>query len=254
MKKGTRAALITAAVLFAVGLLLCAGALWKVNFNFGALSTNDEPVARSGLAMTDGLRGIRVEAHSDDVRVTRSADDQIHVVWYDGTYESYELVTVNGTLVLREKESDGDKSPAHWLQFDLREASGIELAVPEGFAGDLDLYTNAGGITCTDVSIGGEADLETQSGDASLRSMRAADIRLETSSGSIALDAVQSPELVLSAVSGDVSGTIDGAAADYTVSASSVSGDCGLSDRTGSGAGMLTVRTDSGSIDLRFLR
>jgi len=311
MKHATKIALRTAVLLLAAGMILCAAALAHDGLRFSALSTAPAPVRQEQAISAAGLNEIRIDAASDDVRVTRSDDADIHLSWYDREYLVYRLENEGGVLSLRLDRTQGRKDWKHWINFDLYGSGGVTLAVPANFAGEVSAETDSGGIGLSDVTLGGSltcktnsgpikadalaaagatirtvsgsvdgsdwfvagpASCETDSGAATLKGVEAASFSLgaksgrvklagvrsdaaavRTGSGNITLDALSADVITLSARSGDIRGTIDGAETDYTVSADAVSGECSLRDRAGAGFRTLTVKTNSGDIDLSFL-
>lgn len=113
------------------------------------------------------------------------------------------------------------------------------------------LSTTSGGLRLEDLSLS-ELSASTVSGGISLREVSGTRAKFNTTSGDAQLSAGDFSELIFSSLSGDLSGSIVGNAEDYSVFASTLSGDNGLSAHRGRGAKTLDLSSTSGSFRLRF--
>ncbi len=147
----------------------------------------------------------------------------------------------------------------------------VQLLLPEGFDGSIDLNSVSGEIGVSGLTLLGEHRFMTVSGDIKLADGSCDSVRLYTTSGEIYLRRISGDtaeietvsgdiELALSdynsyivnSVSGDMDGSVAGTSDDYTVFFSSVSGDNDLARYRGRGDRTIDFTSVSGDLDLEF--
>lgn len=250
MKRSTKIALAVAAALLVGGAVLCTISLSRVNYDFGALTTAQAPEHRVETVRAAGVETIQMELDADDVHIVRSEDDQIHVSWYDREERRYELTRDDGALILQQVQQTGKRDWRRWISFDWDTGTtGVELAVPADFDGDLHVWVDLGALSVDGVSMTGELECRTDSGaveinrldagsvvaESSLGKIRGSDwsvargVSVTTDSGGISLQRCKASEFQLGAQLGSI----------------------GLGQVA---AGTVHAETDSGSIDLDALR
>lgn len=118
--------------------------------------------------------------------------------------------------------------------------------------GNLDLATASGETVLKLATIKGNMSATSISGAIDLSETTVTgNISLESSSGELLFNKLRSDHLTLSTISSSISGTLLGDSANYTIKASSLSGDLNL-PRSGNGNKMLDVSSTSGDVDIDF--
>lgn|GEM_PF-5609215 len=256
MKKSTAIILLAAA-----GLLIAAGVALGVTQGWGSGESQDYQYVTDA----DTALDIRAELSAADVFVYDAYDDVLRVELYDAP-----RVTVSGekgAVTLREKSGG-----VHWRLFG-REESRVVLWVPVGLRGSIRVETASGDIDVNSLK-GAELtlSLSTASGDVGIYDAEASAAEIHTVSGNIWMGTNDLPgvsavstsgdisvygfpcdKLELSTVSGDVWCSLPGAAEDYSVSVSTVSGEVyGVHHSHGSGGKEVSVSTVSGDVSLQY--
>lgn len=316
MKKSTKIALLVAAALLVIGAVLCAVSLQSVGFDFYRLSTSNGRSKEMKKETFDAqeIFKIQLEIDIDDLHLIRSEDSQIHLQYTNWDNRKYEVSSNGGTLTVAQGVGKGPYS-IQWFSFDFGdENNDMLLALPEGYAGDLQISsdvgnveleealrlsgsldcqldsgsfradsltapritveTDIGSITGSGWSAGTYLFLATQTGDIDLESSQVAgDLICQTDIGEITLSAVESGTVQLSTQTGDIhlerlradsitastdigdiSGTLVGVEAEYTIFTETDIGDSNLKDRAGTTQRQLELETETGDISVQFIR
>lgn len=267
----------TALILFVLGALLFAGGAVLAHGDLSVMDMETDFVAidftpdrwGGGVEYTypaGDVERIVINAISDNVRVGYADDKLIHVLAGSERDVAFSP-SEDGTLTVRQKKSAGFKL------FSLDFGGGfhaVTVLIPQGFAPDLtvsnvsgDMLVDAGKLenvrletTSGDVDVPSLAcnvfRIGTVSGDVDLGTVRADAVEISTTSGDVDFAHMDSPgEIALSSTSGDIDGALADAREDYTITVSTVSGDCSVRSG-GSGPRALNVKTVSGDIDIDF--
>lgn len=93
---------------------------------------------------------------------------------------------------------------------------------------------------------------ETVSGNITLKNVAGQKASFSTTSGEVGLASADFNEIVFNTISGNIRGTVSGAADDYTVYTSTLSGNNSLSSHKGRGERTLDLSSTSGDFDISF--
>lgn len=116
------------------------------------------------------------------------------------------------------------------------------------------LETDTGDITLEDSDAGIRLQCQTDVGGLRLERVTAEELEAESATGDVTLRQLAADRIRITSDVGAIRGDIDGAEADYTISAEADVGDCNLRDWPGRTDKTLTLETDVGDIDIRFNR
>lgn len=129
-------------------------------------------------------------------------------------------------------------------------SGGIKLGGIKGKPA-LELETASGSIDISDAQLSA-LEVSTHSGDVSLDDLKALSCSVENTSGRCYMDGFDVDNLRVSTISGDISGTLSGSEADYSITARTVSGRNSLLNLGGHGKRILELRSTSGDIEVSF--
>lgn len=176
---------------------------------------------------------LMVDARDRAVEVAPSEDDQIHISYAESPTEQWAIeVFDDGTLIVR---TQFDKEPSDYVGVkapqDVRQ---LRIQVPPRAIAALDIAT-----TNAPISIGAIGSIE--------------DATLDVNGGDIGFDNLEvSHSIQLAAKNGNITGSIVGSYADFSIDCSVKKGSCNLPDHTNGGAKHITLTLNNGDacIDL----
>jgi FlaG/FlaF family flagellin (archaellin) len=261
---------VLGAILLVAGILLGTIGFASVGFNPDKLQRNVDFAEKQYFIESDKVKAIKVADVNNTIEVTRSADRNITITYYESDKDRYEIgVGTDGKLSIRYIDDRRwyEHIGINWALKDTR----VTVALPADYRSDLELTTVNGTVNVEDqmagtlraattngnirvnkVDASGEAHVSTVNGQVSLSSLKADSLEARCSNGRIQVDGVSvNTSIDMSTTNGSISGTLSGSAQDYTVSAGTVNGSSNLSNATG-GAKSLSAHTTNGSIDIRF--
>lgn len=280
MKKGTKIALLIAAVMIAVGATLCNIARGRGE-SLGALAANGGLSFSAGSFDMGDQRGYTVcltGEESFDAAEVRELD----IGWLSG---SVRVETCEGKRILLREESPRELAEAQRLRWKLsdgrlsvlfcanRERSmpdkALTLLVPRDWiAGKIAVEATSADVELSGLSLRGALDVETTSGGISVLSCGAASLDLESSSGNILAEAaVADGELIAEATSGraEIRGSacrelkLEATSGDVSAERTTVNDKAKAATSSGSvtltglpGGCRADVETTSGDVTLRF--
>lgn len=207
MKKSTKIALLAAAALLIAGIVLCAVALKSVDFELARLSTSSIVNKTPQTASYDAadITEIQIELAVDDLYVVQSDDDQIHFRYTDRDNRTYSISNEDGILKAAQDYTSGTRWH-QWITFDFGQSDlAFTLALPEDFAGSLQLSSDVGDVELEDgLHLAGNLDCTLQTGSFDADGFQASHITVQTEIGSLDLENCMADSLFLSAQTGDV--------------------------------------------------
>ena len=161
-----------------------------------------------------------------------------------GLSEALVVSTTSGEIGLKDIVASGQSS--------VSSVSGnIELE-KMNINGDLNLGTTSGSTDVSSTQIAGNMSLKSISGDLkAVKTSVKSNASLKSTSGEVEFRDLSGNDISMSTISGNVSGNILGDSKDYTIKATTVSGDKNLPLST-NGNKLLNVSTTSGDIDIYF--
>lgn len=261
---------VLGAILLAAGILLGTIGFASVGFNPDKLQRDVNFEQKQYVIGSDKVKAIMVADVNNTIEVTRSADRNITITYYESDKDHYEIgVGSDGKLSMRYIDSRRwyEYMGINWGLKDTRVTvalpadyrSDLEITTVNGtvdiedqMAGTLHAATTNGNIRLNKVDVTGEAGVSTVNGQITLSGLRADSVVAQCMNGRIQVDGVSvNTSIDMSTTNGSISGTVAGSAQDYTVSAGTVNGSSNLSNTAG-GAKSLSAHTTNGSIDIRF--
>ena len=273
MDKKLKTTLIVALSLFGAGIIICFCVAMSANFDLTKLSSNfQDSASSSSNAKTEHIdksieasgQNISLTVGSADIRLEKSADDEIHIS-YTNTEDSYfELKSSSSKIVLTQYQNGG-----HFFIFGFfgsidGERSEVVVSIPAENIGGLDIDVASGEVSASDIELSGDFGIDTASGDVSLEKSTFGEFSANSASGEITLSDVKtkgidvdtaSGGVSLSKIAGNIPVTLDTVSGEVYIEdveademrISTVSGDISLSKSSGKAVGFSTT---SGGVEL----
>lgn len=272
MKKGVKIALIVAlaAIVLGGGVLAVIGAAaanGRIVHSRLVFDDRDAPVMQERTLTLDPGGSVRIRVTVDDLSVGLSPDSDVHLTCYDTVYVKNEIVATPDSLILVQEGIPQTR----WLDlrrwfFHWSASTGVQLLLPAGFCGELDLSSTTGdidleGLAPARLAVGSttgalrlnglavdELSLAATTGDITLDSVDVAgSLRLASTTGRKALTGVTARSLDIGSSTGDIL-LVDVAADSIDCRASS-----GAITLTDVGVGALDVTATTGDVRLKRL-
>lgn len=280
---------ITALVLLFLGMGIAFIALVSAGFNFSTLSVNAERTLKNfDVDYTEGTN-FKVCSPIDNVKISPSEDEQIHIVCYESKYSTYELTEDNGKITLT--RNDLKRNWWEYISFNLNwndYSTVIEL--PASFNGELaveavtqnveisgfshisacnisittgnvqcadliaesmKITSTTGNINVTDVTAS-ELTFTLTTGNIVVKNTNTETLSVKATTGDIFLDGAEGRDIYARATTGNIRGAVRGNQSEYTLRHSTTTGNCNFNDRDGNGDKYLTAETTTGSINISF--
>lgn len=232
---------------------------------------------------------------SANLSVLPSEDNMIHLNYYNTQDCWFELTEAQGSIMLAEKHRAGSSFSFSTLFGFVIGGNGparVELRIPDGHPGKVNIEGASSDISFSDVRLGGiietnvvsgnirfssvsvkekigletvsgdirlensaassEVECDVTSGDVYLGALTSERLTVNTVSGDIELNGTNCDEYIVDSISGDMEGYVVGKAEDFTVFFSSVSGDNALSSHRGRGKRTIDFNSISGDLEISF--
>jgi DUF4097 and DUF4098 domain-containing protein YvlB len=237
MGKATKIALMVAGACVVAGALVAGGALAALGFDFRALSTTE--LQERTYEVQESFQSVHISVPESDVRLLPAADGQCRVVCAEGEQVTDTVSVENGALTVTRQDArkwyqrmgiSWVDAPAVTIYLPQTEYQSLtvgtvsgEIQVPEDFtfvtaevestSGDLTLRARVtDGVSVKSVSgditldgASGQIQIKTTSGDVEVSHCTARTLRVQTTSGEVALEDVSvEREASITCVSGDV--------------------------------------------------
>lgn len=202
---------------------------------FIGCANNDEAFTeKSYTAEIEQITEVSIDVRDRQIEVTTSADDQIHIDYFENSKEFYDI-SVSEDRVLTMTAA----SQKEWTDYiGAKSASGsrnISLQLPDALLTTLKLSTTNEDISLPALTIVG-------------------DVSLSSHGGNIVFDKLDVGNAIrLDAKNGNISGAIIGSDDDYFISSDIKKGESNLPSSTGSGTKTLTASNNNGNIDIEFV-
>lgn len=199
---------------------------------FALVSFNQKFIAKSYVSEGE-ISAIIVNVADREVEVSQSADDKIHIDFYESEKEYYNIsVSENNELVLSLEQNKsfidyfGTKPSKTYRK--------IYLQVPKGILQNIEITTTNERIALNNVSVNGNISLISNGGNIDFNSLSAG------------------KEVKLSAKNGNINGSIVGKWDDFTISCTVKKGECNLPSYKDGGDKTLTAECNNGNINIEF--
>ena len=192
MKRSLKILLITAGLLCAAGVLLSGTAFALGGFNLAAFSGGQKAVVKTydlSAEEAAGLESIFLDLQEQPVEVVVSADEGIHIRYWEDERDAYAFSQENGTWSMTHH-----RQPEYWSWLTDGMFSGLAeisrkvmLELPASYAGELQVKTSNSSIRLEDFQQLAACSLKTTNGSIHAADVNAAAFTAETTNSSITL-------------------------------------------------------------------
>lgn len=202
---------------------------------FTGCAKNDEVFSqKSYTTKGEEIKEVFVDVRDRQIEVMVSADNQIHIDYFENSKEYYIISVSDGHTLTMTAQSDKE-----WTDYIGGKSSvgtrKISLHLPNEILTTLKLSTTNENISLPALTIIG-------------------DISLSSQGGNLVFDNLNVENAIsLNAKNGDISGTIIGSYDEYAISCNVKKGKCSLQSSKGNGTKTLTVSNNNGDIDIAFI-
>lgn len=213
MNKNTKTALIVALSIFGAGVLIWLCISMSVGFNYSKLSWGWDSGENSSLVdessfkeehidkdIKENGQKIIINVVSADVTVSPSEDGKVHLS-YDNTENTYfEYVEKDDKVTLTQKQ----KNYSIIGIIGSSEKLNVELSLPAGREGELNINGASSDITISDIDMKDEMNIYSVSGDVDISDCKAKTLGTGTTSGGIELRSIDVASIKGGTVSGEI--------------------------------------------------
>lgn len=263
--KSKKIIMLTAGILLLGGITIAGAAA-----AMGAL-TKTGPVLQTKSFSSEGIFKIDIDLSVDDIYITTKDTSEIKVTYYTGKTKDYRISTEDGVFTMQTMPaSELNKRWYDYIDINFRNTGRVTVELPKDLAPEFDLHTDYGDIKATNLqgtvhasASAGDIELERSAflklecvaefGDIDLEDVSADVLSADNSCGDIDFKNIISNSMRFSCQFGDISGTIDAAKSEFTISAKTEFGDCNLSNQA-NGLYDLTAENECGDIKIKFNR
>lgn len=211
-----------------LSLLLGVGSL------VGCSSNESETATSKSYTAESTPNGVSIDVRDRQVEVAISADNQIHIDYFETDKEYYDISVSDEnvlTMVLVNDKEFTDYIGSK-TSLDFRK---ISLQLPKSLIASLKLSTTNEDISVPELSVSGEITLSSVDGDIIFTKLDAA------------------KTITLDAKNGNISGSIIGGYDDYAISCNIKKGKSNLPESKTGGEKTLEVSNNNGNIDIEFV-
>lgn len=181
---------------------------------------------------------------NNSISLRPSADDRIHITYYDTEYGEYALSESGGTLRLEWEEVNWYSFNFFW-NFSFEETTMI-VEIPREYAGELQARSTNGRVEAEDLTVNGALELRTTNGTITARRIKSLqECIVDTTNGRVTIEGAQAPRLTAASTSGVISA--ENIEADE-IDLHTTNGRITLTDAVSKGK--LSIRTTNGAIEV----
>ncbi len=216
MKKSTKIWFITAASLMLAGIIIFAGVMTMLKWDFRKLSTNK--YVDNVQEISESYQSIVVNVKTADITVLPTDSEATTVKAHYESKLKYNVTVKDGTLYIELLEL---KKWYDWISIGF-DSTKITVYVPRNLSTSLTVTRSTGDLTVTDLPNLNKIDASGSTGDVAISNVSSQSIKLKVSTGDITLNGVTASSIDLKASTGDVS-----------ISSSSCSGSINIALSTG---------------------
>lgn len=199
MKKGRMIAFIVAASLILLGIIIFAGAMTVIGWNFRSFDTNK--FETNTHEITDAFGSICVDTDTADIALFKSEDGRCKVVLYEDTNLNHSASVTDGTLTI--KLEDTRKWYEHISLFSFSTPM-ISIYLPEDEYSALTVREDTGDIEIPKELRFESIDIKCSTGDVRCYASTSEKINISTTTGSITLDGISAGSAELSVSTGSI--------------------------------------------------
>lgn len=200
----------------------------------GCSADNDAFAQKSYTSDTENITAICIDVRDRQIEVTSSADEHIHLNYYESNKDFYDISVSNDHILTIVSETDKE-----WADFIGKKTDEdyrtISLQIPDNVLESLDISTTNEDITISPMTCLNDVTLSSNGGSINFEKLNAGN------------------NISLIAKNGDISGSIIGSYDDFAISCKIKKGDCNLPDKE-DGEKALNVSENNGDVDITFVK
>lgn len=134
---------IIATVFLLAGLTTFLIGFANLNFDIRRLTTEEE-FAEKAYTSSQPIQSIKIEDQDTDIHISASADEKVHITYYENDKLSYEISeSKEGNLAISKKDDHAWYDYVFHMQFFQPK---LLIQIPESFSGDLSINIGDGKI------------------------------------------------------------------------------------------------------------
>ena len=199
MKKGRMIAFIVAASLILLGIIIFAGAMTVIGWNFRSFDTNK--FETNTHEITDAFGSICVDTDTADIALFKSEDGRCKVVCYEDTRLRHSVSVTDGALTI--KLEDTRKWYEHISLFSFGNSM-ISIYLPEAEYSALTVREDTGDIGIPKALRFESIIIKCSTGDVRCYASTSGKINISTTTGSIMLESISAGSAELSVSTGNI--------------------------------------------------
>lgn len=195
---------------------------------FAGCSGNNEPYnQKTYTPENEQIADICIDVRDRSVEVTPLPDDEIHIVYYDNSKDTYNISVSEDNILTMTPVSDKE-----WTEYIGVQASADErkilLQLPNALLDSLSISTTNEDIAVTSLMVNNSISLKANGGNISFKGLKAGN------------------EIAINAKNGNINGDISGSYDDYAISCTIKKGETNLPANKEDGSKKLTVNANNG--------
>ncbi len=200
----------------------------------GCADSNDPFVQKEYTAGVSQIEEIRIDVRDRQIEVSLSADDQIHIAYFENSKETYDIAVSDENILTMASASSKE-----WADYiggkPSAENRKISLRIPDARLDTLTLSTTNEDISLPALAVTGGISLSSNGGDITFGNLN-----------------VKSA-INLTVKNRDISGTIAGSYDDFAIQSDIKKGESNLPDNKDGGEKTLNVSGNNGNVNIGFI-
>ena len=199
MSKNTKIWLIIAVSLITLGIILFAGLMTMLKFDFKKLSTTKKQT--NSYAITEVFSGITINTNTADVNFIESSDGSVSVTCFEEEKEKHNVLVVDGVLVIQ--INDTRKWFDYISLFNFKKPK-ITVSIPKGEYGALVINASTGDISVPNAFKFESAFVEVSTGDVDFSSSTMGLLKISGSTSEVNIFDLTADEIDVSVSTGEI--------------------------------------------------
>lgn len=198
MKKSIKIWLITAASLMLAGIILFAGVMTMLKWDFKKLST--QKYIDKEQEINESYQGIVINVRTADIEVLPSDSETTTVKAHYESKHTYNVTVKDGNLYIEFTES---KKWYDWIGIGF-DSTKITVYVPQSLYVSLTVNYSTGDLTVSDLDNLNKIDASGSTGDVTISNVSSKNMKLKASTGNVTLNNVTASSIDITTSTGDV--------------------------------------------------
>ena len=203
-------------------------------FVLAGCSNSSEPFAEKSYTPDTQISAINLDVRDREIEVSLSADEQVHVQYYENSKEYYDISVSDKNVLTMESASNKD-----WTDYiggkPSAEDRKISLQIPDALLEGLTLSTTNEDITLSALAVTGSINISSNGGNISFGNLDVGNA------------------LNLTVKNGNILGTVIGSYDDFAIQSNIKKGECNLPDNKDGGEKTLNVSGNNGDVNIEFV-